>query len=90
MAFIDEVKARAKQDIKTIVLPEAEDLRTLEATEIALKENYAKIVLIGDKENILAKAKENNLNISDATIIEPEKSEKYEEYVRYNPIYERD
>lgn len=32
MAFIDNVKERAKQDIKTIVLPEAEDIRILEAT----------------------------------------------------------
>ena len=29
MAFIEEIKKRAKQDIKTIVLPEAEDIRTL-------------------------------------------------------------
>ena len=27
MSFIDEVKQRAKKDIKTIVLPEAEDIR---------------------------------------------------------------
>ena len=31
------MKKQAKQDIKTIVLPESEDLRTLEATEIVLK-----------------------------------------------------
>lgn len=32
MAFIDKIKERAKEDIKTIVLPEAEDIRVLEAT----------------------------------------------------------
>ena len=46
MAFIEDIKQRPKQDIKTIVLPEAEDMRILQATEIALTEKYANIVLI--------------------------------------------
>ena len=86
MAFIDEVKKRAKCDVKTIVLPEADDIRTLEATHIVLKEEYAQIVLLGNENSILAKAKENNLDISKATIINPETSEKYDEYV--NKLYE--
>ena len=46
MSFIEEIKQRAKKDIKTIVLPEAEDIRTLKATEQVLKDGYAKIILI--------------------------------------------
>ena len=86
MTFIEEIKQRAKQNIKTIVLPEAEDIRILQATEIALKEKYANIVLIGDKEKILEKAKTNKVDIEGAKIIEPEKSEDYEKYV--NLLYE--
>ena len=86
MTFIEEVKNRARKDIKTIILPEAEDIRTLEAAQIALKEGYAKIVLLGNKNDILKKAKENNLDIAGALIIEPETSEKYDEYV--NNLYE--
>ena len=52
MNFIENIKNRAKQEIKTIVLPEAEDLRTLKATQIALKEKYAHIVLVGNEEKI--------------------------------------
>ena len=48
MSFIEEIKNRAKQDIKTIVLPESNDIRTLEATEIVLKEGFAKVILIGN------------------------------------------
>ena len=59
MNFIESIKDRAKQQIKTIVLPEAEDIRTLKATETVLNEKYAKIILIGDEEKIFAKAKEN-------------------------------
>ena len=49
MAFIDEIKNRAKQDIKKIVLPESDDDRTLNATSEVLKQKYAEIILIGNK-----------------------------------------
>ena len=82
MSFIEEIKKRAKNEIKTIVLPEAEDIRILQATEQVLKEGYANIVLIGNKEKVEKKAKENNLNIENAKIVDPNNSEKYEEYVK--------
>ena len=44
MSFIEEIKSRARKKIKTIVLPEATDIRTLKATEIVLKEKYADII----------------------------------------------
>ena len=81
MSFIEEIKERARKDIKTILLPEAEDIRTLEATKMVLEEKYAKVILIGNKEKVLNKAKENNIDISGTEIIEPETSEKYNEYV---------
>ena len=64
MTFIEKMKMQAKQDIKTIVLPESEDLRTLEATEIVLKEGFANIILIGNEEQIKKLAEENNFDIS--------------------------
>lgn len=86
MTFIDNIKKRAKEDIKTIVLPEAEDIRILEATQQVLKEQYANIILVGNKENIEKKAKENNINIIGAEIVDPNNSEKHDEYV--NLLYE--
>ena len=82
MNFIERVKNRAKKEIKTIVLPEAEDIRTLKATQIALKEKYAHIVLVGNEEKIKQKAKENNLNIDEAIIVNPQTSQDYEKYVQ--------
>lgn len=82
MNFIERVKNRAKKEIKTIVLPEAEDIRTLKATQIALKEKYAHIVLVGNEEKIIQKAKENNLNIDEAIIVNPQTSQDYEKYVQ--------
>ena len=86
MSFIDEIKQRAKNEIKTIVLPEAEDIRTLQATVQVLKEQYANIILLGNKEKIEAKAMQNNIDISNAKIVDPSNSEKYDEYV--NTLYE--
>ena len=86
MTFIEEVKQRARQEIKTIVLPEAEDMRILEATQMVLEEKYANIILVGNKQKIEKKAKENNIKIEGATIVDPNNSEKYDEYV--NTLYE--
>ena len=86
MSFIEDIKARAKSNIKTIVLPEATDKRVIEATSIVLKEEFAKIILVGNKEEILKVASDNNFDISKATIVDPKNSEKYDEYV--NAFYE--
>ena len=81
MNFIEEVKLRAKKDLKTIVLPEGEDTRVLEATQKILREKFAKVILVGNKNKIEKIATENNLDINEATIVNPEESEKYNEYV---------
>ena len=81
MSFIEEIKKRASNQIKTIVLPEATDIRILEATDIIGKEGFAKIILLGNESEIISIANKNKLNISKATIIEPLKSDKYDEYV---------
>ncbi len=86
MSFIEEIKQRAKKEIKTIVLPEAEDIRILKATEQVLKEQYADIVLIGNQEKVEKKAKDNQIDIKGAKIIDPSLSEKYDEYT--NLLYE--
>lgn len=86
MSFIETIKQRAKQNRKTIVLPEAEDIRTLEATQMVLQEGYANIVLIGDPKVIEEKAKTNGISLAGANIVDPATSEKKEEYI--NLLYE--
>ena len=81
MSFIDEIKKRASKEMKTIILPESEDIRVLKATEQVKKEGYAKIILIGNKEEILKKAEENNIDIADAKIVNPNEHPKYDEFV---------
>lgn len=82
MSFIDEIKNRAKKDIKKIVLPESDDDRTLKATSEVLKQKFAEIILIGNKNKILERAKELSLdNIEEAEIVDPNNSENYNEFV---------
>ena len=64
------------------MLPESEDIRTLKATQIALKEKYVNIVLVGNEEIIKQKTQENNINIEGATIINPQTSKDYEKYAQ--------
>lgn len=78
MQFIDGIKARAKQNMKTIVLPETGDVRTIEAASKILSEGIANIVLIGNKEEILKNAE--GFDISKATIIDPADTDKLETY----------
>lgn len=86
MSFIDGIKERAKQDIKTIVLPESEDERTLRAAAKILEEKTANLILIGDEATVKADAEKYGVSIDGATIINPETSDKLEEYV--NTLYE--
>jgi len=75
--------ARAKADLKRIVLPEGTEIRTLKAADIILKEKAAKLILIGNKAEILALAASNDLSsISEATIVDPENHEKSDVYAQ--------
>ena len=86
MSFIEQIKQRAKKDIKTIVLPEATDVRILEAAEMVKNEGYAKVILVGDEQQVRKIANEKGIDIGDTLIIDPAKSEKIDEYA--NILYE--
>lgn len=81
MAFIDDVKEKARGSLKTIVLPESEDRRTLDAADRILREGFAKLILLGNEEKIRADAAALGDNLEGARIVDPKKSEKLESYV---------
>lgn len=80
MSFIEEIKSRAKENIKTIILPEAEDKRVLEAASKVVNQGFAKIILLGDEEKITEDCKKYNINLKEVEIINPLTSNKKEEY----------
>lgn len=82
MSFIEQIKERAKQQIKTVVLPEAEDVRVLKAAEMITTENFAKVILIGNATKIHEHAQKENIDIKNVQIINPENSNRKEEYAK--------
>ena len=85
--IIGQIIQKAKNNVKKIVLPESLDLRVLKAANIVSQNNIAKIVLVGNKEEIKSKCKENNINLDEnIEIIEIENNEKFERYA--NEFYE--
>ena len=80
MSFIEKIKEQAKKEIKTIVLPESEDIRTLEATEIVMKEGFANVILIGNRDEVMDFAKANNIDLNGVEIINPKTSTKLRKY----------
>ena len=82
MSFIESIKQRAKQDIKTIILPEAEDKRVLEAASKVIAQGFAKVILLGNKEQIENDSKENNIDLTGVEIIDIPSSNKKQEYAQ--------
>ena len=84
MSFIETIKEKARNSIKTIVLPESTDIRVLEAARKVTDDGFAKVILIGNRNELQEIAGE--IDLSDITIINPCEYDKYEEYA--NAFYE--
>lgn len=82
MAYIDIIKEKARRDKKTIVLPETTDKRTLIAASHIIADGIADIIMIGDEEKIMDGASWLEVELSGVKIINPEKSDKLEEYAQ--------
>ncbi|NVJ53206.1 MAG: phosphate acetyltransferase [Campylobacteraceae bacterium] len=81
MGLIESIKDNAKKELKTIVLPESEDERVLQAAQKVLDEKTANVVLIGNEEQIKADAASCGAFIDGATIIDPKKFDGIERYI---------
>ena len=84
MNFLEQICERAKKDIKTIVLPESEDIRTIKAAAMVQERGIANIILVGDPDKISELAA--GLDISKCRIVNPATYERFDEYV--NAFYE--
>ncbi|WP_282190631.1 phosphate acetyltransferase [Adlercreutzia caecimuris] len=75
-AFLDTMIAQAKADKKTIVLPEGNDIRTLQAAEKILAEDIADLIILGNPDDIAAAG----CDLTGARIVDPLTSELREPY----------
>lgn len=76
--------AKAKSSKKHIVLPEGTDARILQAAAQLIQQNVVDLTLLGKKEEIFASAARIGITIDEEkiNIIDPEKSEHFEDYWR--------
>ncbi len=84
MNFLEQILSRAKSDIKTIVLPESTDIRTIKAAAMIQEQGIANVILVGNQDEIKKLA--GDLDISKAQIVDPANFDKFDEYV--NTLYE--
>lgn len=81
MSYIETIKERARQDKKTIVLPETNDKRTLIAASHIMEEGVANIIMVGNEEKIMDGAGWLEVDLNGITVVDPGKSDKLDEYV---------
>ncbi len=81
MAVIDLIKERAKQNRKTVVLPEGMDRRTWEAAVKAYQEGLADIIVLASDEEVKANAE--GLDLTGIKIVDPNNCDKKQAYVEY-------
>jgi len=83
MELLDSIKQKARKYNKRIVLPEGYEERTIKAADIAIAENLAQIILIGDPAEIKVHAAKLGLkNLDKATIVNPIANPKKDHYVK--------
>lgn len=82
MSMIEMIRAKAGANIKKIVLPEGDEVRTIRAAAAVVKEGLAIPVLIGDEAKIKAMAEEMKVDLSGVSIENPAKSPKKEKYAK--------
>ncbi len=86
MMFEFDLIECARQNKMRIVLAEGEEERILRATDILIRRDVAEIILIGNADRIGTKIAELGLDLDGATIIQPDLSPNFEDYI--NTYYE--
>ena len=81
MSFLDDMITKARSNVKKIVLPEADDVRTIKAAAAATAKGIADIILVGEEAAVKALAASEGADISRCTIVDPVKHPKFNEYV---------
>ena len=81
MQLFERLRLRDKGSVKRIVLPEGTEERNLKAADMIIADGLAKIILLGNPEEVNAKAKALGLaNIGNATIIDPTDNTNIDKY----------
>jgi len=75
--ILQKIRERAAADTQHIVLPEGEDVRTLQAAEMCVRDRVAKITVIGNEEKVRALAGDSSVNLNGVEILDHRKSSEF-------------
>jgi len=79
---METIYAKARAANKRIVLPEADDVRTVAAAQKIVERGLAQVVLVGDEDKIAAACKTAGADVSSCRIVDPAKSPLREQYAK--------
>ena len=78
---LDKIKERAKEKYRHVVLPEGIEPRMIRAAKKITEQKIARVTLLGDNKTIESLANENDLDLSQVTVIDPEQSDLLDDFV---------
>jgi len=78
--LLTQIRSKAAQREKTIVLPESHDERVLRAAEILTKEKIASIITLGNEDKIRGEASKSGIDLHGIRIIDIDKSDKLSDF----------
>ncbi len=81
MNVLSTIKDKARAKKRRVVLPEGAEPRMIQATKKILAEGIASVTLLGEKERIEELAKEHDLDLGKAEVINPVYSDDYNSFV---------
>lgn len=81
MHLMEQIKAKAKKNLQTVVLPESYDERMLFAAQKIVEQGLAKIILLGNPAEVSATAQAKGVNLAGVEILDPAASPKLNAYV---------
>lgn len=74
MHLVDQIKAKARADLRTVVLPEGYDDRMIEAAARIVEERLAYVILLGNGDKLKARAMELGVSLDGVTLVDPKMS----------------
>jgi len=81
MKLLEDIRSKAKALNGTVVFPEGDDPRMLYAAERIIKENLAKVIIVGEEKKLHELAEQEKVNISGVEITDPEKDYRRTQFI---------
>lgn len=81
MHLVDQLKAKARACLQTVVLPESYDDRMIQAAEEITRDGLAKVILLGNISDLQAKAAELGVSLAGVELVDPGESAKLDDYI---------